>query len=44
MAWLACVNCPFEHIVGFENGTISIGEKWYVFDAELGGNLLQLLR
>ena len=44
MAWLACVNCPFEHIVGFGNGTISIGEQWHVFDAELGGNLLQLLR
>lgn len=44
MTRFACINCPFEHIVGFGNGTISIGEQRHITDAELGGNLLQLLR
>ncbi len=44
MTWLACVNCPFEHIVGFGNGTIGIGEQRHVTDAELCSHLLQFLR
>ncbi len=44
MTRLASINCPFEHIVGFGNGAVSIGEQRHVTDAELDGNLLQLLR